>query len=232
MCHRNSDIELSPLLAQGHLSLTASLRFDGALNVDVTECQTTFGALPTHSLLWCRKMLPSRWPTVQAMRTIQFLDLSQTGFRNDLRAPSIAVGTERYHCLRMPFLSLLIVNEASEIRNTSLQQHQLRCGSLQRRVCRHHVAVPGGTAMFHGVVERMAMIIEKTSSHLEACSLSAPNASLFCQSFIATEASGNPPHSFVTRGFQSASFVRQRRNPGGTTMFEGERDRRIPAKVE
>ena len=41
---------LNRLLAQIISSLTASLRFDGALNVDVTEFQNKFGALPAHSL--------------------------------------------------------------------------------------------------------------------------------------------------------------------------------------
>ena len=46
ICRRNLDIErptytnLNRLLAQVISSLTASLRFDGALNVDVTEFQT------------------------------------------------------------------------------------------------------------------------------------------------------------------------------------------------
>ena len=47
ICRRNLDIErptytnLNRLLAQIISSLTASLRFDGALNVDITEFQTT-----------------------------------------------------------------------------------------------------------------------------------------------------------------------------------------------
>ena len=38
-----------PFARAGHLSLTASLRFDGALNVDVTECQTNLVLYP-HTL--------------------------------------------------------------------------------------------------------------------------------------------------------------------------------------
>ena len=46
ICRRNLDIErptytnLNRLIAQIISSLTASLRFDGALNVDITEFQT------------------------------------------------------------------------------------------------------------------------------------------------------------------------------------------------
>ena len=52
ICRRNLDIErptytnLNRLLAQMISSLTASLRFDGALNVDVTEFQTNLVPFP------------------------------------------------------------------------------------------------------------------------------------------------------------------------------------------
>ena len=52
VCHRNLDIErptytnLNRLIAQVVSSLTASLRFDGALNVDVTEFQTNLVPYP------------------------------------------------------------------------------------------------------------------------------------------------------------------------------------------
>merc|ERR1711953_162061 len=52
ICRRNLDIErptytnLNRLIAQVISSLTASLRFDGALNVDVTEFQTNLGPYP------------------------------------------------------------------------------------------------------------------------------------------------------------------------------------------
>merc|ERR1712110_583599 len=52
ICRRNLDIErptytnLNRLLAQIISSLTASLRFDGALNVDITEFQTNLVPYP------------------------------------------------------------------------------------------------------------------------------------------------------------------------------------------
>merc|ERR1712159_681784 len=52
ICRRNLDIErptytnLNRLIAQITSSLTASLRFDGALNVDITEFQTTLVPYP------------------------------------------------------------------------------------------------------------------------------------------------------------------------------------------
>ena len=55
ICRRNLDIErptytnLNRLLAQIISSLTASLRFDGALNVDITEFQETIFLFQTHS---------------------------------------------------------------------------------------------------------------------------------------------------------------------------------------
>ena len=56
VCRRNLDIErptytnLNRLIAQVVSSLTASLRFDGALNVDISEFQTNLGALPSYPL--------------------------------------------------------------------------------------------------------------------------------------------------------------------------------------
>ena len=52
VCRRNLDIErptytnLNRLFAQVASSLTASLRFDGALNVDITEFQTNLVPYP------------------------------------------------------------------------------------------------------------------------------------------------------------------------------------------
>ena len=52
VCRRNPDIErptytnLNPLIAQCVSSITASLRFDGALNVDLTELQTNLVPYP------------------------------------------------------------------------------------------------------------------------------------------------------------------------------------------
>merc|ERR1712196_269008 len=58
ICRRNLDIErptytnLNRLVAQVISSLTASLRFDGALNVDITEFQTNLVPYPRiHFLL-------------------------------------------------------------------------------------------------------------------------------------------------------------------------------------
>jgi tubulin alpha len=54
VCRRNLDIErptytnLNRLIAQVILPLTASLRFDGALNVDVTKFPYQLGPLPPH----------------------------------------------------------------------------------------------------------------------------------------------------------------------------------------
>ena len=56
ICRRNLDIErptytnLNRLLAQVISSLTASLRFDGALNVDITEFQTNLVPYPRDPL--------------------------------------------------------------------------------------------------------------------------------------------------------------------------------------
>jgi len=52
ICRRNLDIErptytnLNRLVAQGISSITASLRFDGALSVDMTEFQTNLVPYP------------------------------------------------------------------------------------------------------------------------------------------------------------------------------------------
>ena len=67
ICRRNLDIErptyiyLNRLVAQLISSLTASLRFDGALNVDVTEFQTNFVAYPRIHF-----MLSSNAPVISA----------------------------------------------------------------------------------------------------------------------------------------------------------------------
>ena len=56
ICRRNLDIErptytnLNRLIAQVISSLTASLRFDGALNVDITEFQTNLVPCPAPGL--------------------------------------------------------------------------------------------------------------------------------------------------------------------------------------
>ncbi|CAG2218390.1 TUBA [Mytilus edulis] len=72
ICRRNLDIErpsytnLNRLIGQIVSSITASLRFDGALNVDLTEFPDQLGAISTHSFPtsyictshFCRKSLP------------------------------------------------------------------------------------------------------------------------------------------------------------------------------
>merc|ERR1712107_891737 len=75
ICRRNLDIErptytnLNRLLGQIISSLTASLRFDGALNVDITEFQTNLVPYPrihfmlSSSLRLARTWQPSRRTT-------------------------------------------------------------------------------------------------------------------------------------------------------------------------
>ena len=90
-----------------------------------------------------------------------------------------------------------------------------------------HVARP----VFHGVVERMARIIEQPSSfHLETSSPSAPHGYSVNQ-VIANENGGIFDIPFVTLGLQSASFERQRRFFGGATMSQSERDRHIQSEA-
>merc|ERR1739847_108301 len=114
---RNLDIErptytnLNRLISQVILSLTASLRFDGALNVDVTEFQTNLVPYPRiHFMLssyepaamMCKcdprhgkymaccsmyrgdvvpKDVNAAVATIKTKRTIQFVDWSPTGFK-------------------------------------------------------------------------------------------------------------------------------------------------------
>uniref|UniRef100_A0A8C9IZZ0 Tubulin alpha chain n=1 Tax=Panthera tigris altaica TaxID=74533 RepID=A0A8C9IZZ0_PANTA len=72
ICRRNLDIErptytnLNRLISQIVSSITASLRFDGALNVDLTEFQTNLRRPTTSSCPWQRSpmpasSLPTRW---------------------------------------------------------------------------------------------------------------------------------------------------------------------------
>merc|ERR1711918_263596 len=66
ICRRNLDIErptytnLNRLLAQVISSLTASLRFDGALNVDITEFQTNLVPIPASTSCSRRTLRSSR----------------------------------------------------------------------------------------------------------------------------------------------------------------------------
>uniref|UniRef100_A0A8W8ILM0 Tubulin alpha chain n=1 Tax=Magallana gigas TaxID=29159 RepID=A0A8W8ILM0_MAGGI len=78
ICRRNLDIErptytnLNRLIGQIVSSITASLRFDGALNVDLTEFQTNLVPYP-------RIHFPLA--TIKTKRTIQFVDWCPTGFK-------------------------------------------------------------------------------------------------------------------------------------------------------
>ncbi|CAF4402637.1 unnamed protein product [Rotaria socialis] len=109
ICRRNLDIErptytnLNRLIAQIVSSITASLRFDGALNVDLTEFQTNLVPYPrihfplaTYApiisgkymaccLLYRGDVVPkdvnAAIATIKTKRTIQFVDWCPTGFK-------------------------------------------------------------------------------------------------------------------------------------------------------
>merc|ERR1711957_288055 len=107
ICRRNLDIErptytnLNRLLAQIISSLTASLRFDGALNVDITEFQTNLVPYPRihfmlssyapiisaekayHESLSVAEITNSCFEpaNIKTKRTIQFVDWCPTGFK-------------------------------------------------------------------------------------------------------------------------------------------------------
>ena len=69
ICRRNLDLErpsysnLNRLIAQCISSLTASLRFDGALNVDISEFQTNLVPYPVMHYMLCGNA-----PTVSSER--------------------------------------------------------------------------------------------------------------------------------------------------------------------
>ncbi|KAM7335503.1 hypothetical protein ACRRTK_005980 [Alexandromys fortis] len=108
ICRRNLDIErptytnLNRLIGQIVSSITASLRFDGALNVDLTEFQTNLVPYPRIHFRWpptppssqLRRRTMSSCPgdvvpkdvnaaiaTIKTKRTIQFVDWCPTGFK-------------------------------------------------------------------------------------------------------------------------------------------------------
>ncbi|KAK5895132.1 hypothetical protein CesoFtcFv8_011752 [Champsocephalus esox] len=78
ICRRNLDIErpsytnLNRLISQIVSSITASLRFDGALNVDLTEFQTNLVPYPH---------VNAAIATIKTKRSIQFVDWCPTGFK-------------------------------------------------------------------------------------------------------------------------------------------------------
>ncbi|MCL4121778.1 UNVERIFIED_CONTAM: hypothetical protein GTU68_026232 [Idotea baltica] len=102
---RNLDIErphltnLNRLISQVISSLTASLRFDGALNVDVTEFQTNLVPIPESTSCCHPTPIHLRWkayheqlsvaeitnssfePANMMAKTIQFVDWCPTGFK-------------------------------------------------------------------------------------------------------------------------------------------------------
>merc|ERR1719325_114634 len=106
ICRRNLGIErptytnLNRLLAQCISSVTASLRFDGALNVDLTEFQTNSVFEPANQMVKCGprhgkymacclmyrgdvvpKDVNAAIGTVKTKRTIRFVDWCPTGFK-------------------------------------------------------------------------------------------------------------------------------------------------------
>uniref|UniRef100_A0A8C3QFP8 Tubulin alpha chain n=1 Tax=Cyanoderma ruficeps TaxID=181631 RepID=A0A8C3QFP8_9PASS len=106
ICRRNLDIErptytnLNRLISQIVSSITASLRFDGALNVDLTEFQTNLVPYPPavgsrdHQLLLrymaccllyrgdvVPKDVNAAIATIKTKRSIQFVDWCPTGFK-------------------------------------------------------------------------------------------------------------------------------------------------------
>merc|ERR1719454_1741925 len=128
ICRRNLDIErptytnLNRLVAQVISSLTASLRFDGALNVDITEFQTNLVPYPRIHF-----MLTSYAPVISAEKayheqlsvaeitnsvfepagmktkcTIQFVDWCPTGFKCGInyQPPTVVPGGDLARVMR------------------------------------------------------------------------------------------------------------------------------------
>ncbi|KAF6122417.1 tubulin alpha 1b [Phyllostomus discolor] len=105
ICRRNLDIErptytnLNRLISQIVSSITASLRFDGALNVDLTEFQTNLVPYPRihfplatyapvisaekayHEQLSVAEITNAAIATIKTKRSIQFVDWCPTGFK-------------------------------------------------------------------------------------------------------------------------------------------------------
>ncbi|GJS47833.1 tubulin alpha chain [Tanacetum coccineum] len=94
ICSKSSDIErpiytnLNRLVSQVLTSLSASLRFDGALKVDVTEFQTNWSHIrgfiscfPYMRLDMVHKDVNAAVATIKTKRTIQFVDWCPTEFK-------------------------------------------------------------------------------------------------------------------------------------------------------
>ncbi|KAF3704886.1 Tubulin alpha-1B chain Alpha-tubulin 2 Tubulin alpha-2 chain Detyrosinated tubulin alpha-1B chain [Channa argus] len=119
ICRRNLDIErptytnLNRLISQLVSSITASLRFDGALNVDLTEFQTNLVPYPPNQMVKCDprhgkymaccllyrgdvvpKDVNAAIATIKTKRTIQFVDWCPTGFKVGInfQAPTVVPG--------------------------------------------------------------------------------------------------------------------------------------------
>merc|ERR1712166_627116 len=118
ICRRCLDIErptytnLNRLISQVISSLTASLRFDGALNVDITEFQTSLVPYPRIHF-----MVSSYSPVISAekayheslsvaaiktKRTIQFVDWCPTGFKCGInyQPPTVVPGGDLAKVMR------------------------------------------------------------------------------------------------------------------------------------
>ncbi|CAJ1400124.1 unnamed protein product [Effrenium voratum] len=130
ICRRNLDVErptytnLNRLIAQIISSLTASLRFDGALNVDITEFQTNLVPYPRihfmltsfapvisaekayHEQLSVAEITMSdvnaAVATIKTKRTIQFVDWCPTGFKCGInyQPPTVVPGGDLAKVMR------------------------------------------------------------------------------------------------------------------------------------
>ncbi|CBI25125.3 unnamed protein product, partial [Vitis vinifera] len=136
ICRRSLDIErptytnLNRLVSQVISSLTASLRFDGALNVDVTEFQTNLAyheqlsvAEITNSAFEPSSMMAKSVATIKTKRTIQFVDWCPTGFKCGInyQPPTVVPGgdlakVQRAVCMISNSTSVAEEGEFSEAR--------------------------------------------------------------------------------------------------------------------
>merc|ERR1712058_202202 len=123
ICRRNLDIErptytnLNRLVAQCISSLTASLRFDGALNVDITnsvfepaammvKCDPRHGKYMACCMMYRGDVVPkdvnAAVATIKTKRTIQFVDWSPTGFKCGInyQPPTVVPGGDLAKVMR------------------------------------------------------------------------------------------------------------------------------------